>query len=141
MKIVKWSTLVDEFIQANKNDEALYGLVVFNPVKSAWRTHCDYLTEKGNFTKRAVKYKYEDCCYTFSSMNKYFDTTKFGNSLYASCLTGEDANGVNIGNIGINWKRGWWVDVCVIFDSLDEMRAFREHPRKGLAYKEYKKIK
>lgn len=141
MKIVEWSTLVCDFTQANEKGEVLYGLVVFDPIKSAWRTHGNFLNEKGNFVKRAIKYKFEDCCYTFSSCGKYFDTGKLGNSLYASCLTGEDANGIDLASYGVNWKRGWHTKLCVIFDSLDEMIAFRKHPRKGLAYQEYKKIK
>lgn len=133
MKKVTWKKLVSEMTKANTDGVAKYAAVIFDPVKSDWRTSARFLNDDGEFEEREVTYNYEDCIYTFSCYNKYFNATMFGTSLYADGLTGYDANGIKLSDYLHLWKKTG----CYIFDSADELRAFRKDPRNSVMYNDY----
>lgn len=141
MKIVRWSRLVQEFFKASEEEKTKFGLVVFDSKKSGWRKTSIYVNDKGEEVERKNVYKFEDCCYTFSSNEKYFNSSKFGNSLFASCLRGYDSNGINLDLYLVNDKKGWQIKYAFIFDNENELRLFRASPRKSLAFEIFDALK
>lgn len=133
MRIVTWRKLVNELSTAADNKQTKYAFVVFDPKKSKWRTTGNFLTEDGEFEERKIEYKFEDRVYTFSSKNKYFESGKLGNSLYAAGLTGPDSNGIRLSDYIGKWK----MTSCYIFDDENEFVKFRENPTQSLAYEAY----
>lgn len=141
MKIVRWSRLVQEFAKASDEEITKFALVVFDSKKSGWRKQGIFINSEGEEVIKKIVYKFEDCCYTFSSNEKYFNGSKFGNSLFASCLRGYDSNGINLDLYLVNDKQGWQIKYAFIFDDENELRLFRASPRKSLAFEIFDALK
>lgn len=100
VKCCSWDVVFDRMVIASKEGKTLRAILVFDSLSSKW--------------PHGSNYSLAGRSYLINSSSKYFDSSKCGNSLYATCLDPADSDSRGI-RLDLYLGR-WVIEGCYLLE-------------------------